>query len=139
MYINSVYMYTYLNKVYMYTNIIYIFIKYVITKQINAMTEEDSLFSFFTVYYSKSADKSQVHGKIMSSCNINKILHLTTLNYSMLQQSCPQATVTPPPPFQYILAKIKKIFHYKCIKLKFCINNFSIQKLQKSKVTLNLK
>lgn len=58
MYINSVYMYTYLNKVYMYTNIIYIFIKYVITKQINAMTEEDSLFSFFTVYYSKSADKS---------------------------------------------------------------------------------
>lgn len=51
-------MYTYLNMVYMYTNIIYIFIKYVITKQINAMTEEDSLFSFFTVYYSKSADKS---------------------------------------------------------------------------------
>lgn len=55
---NYLYMYTYLNMVYMYTNIIYIFIKYVITKQINAMTEEDSLFSFFTVYYGKSADKS---------------------------------------------------------------------------------
>lgn len=55
----------------MYTNIIYIYIKYGITKQINAMTEEDSLFSFFTVYYGKSADKSQVRGKIMSSCNTN--------------------------------------------------------------------
>lgn len=51
-------MYTYLNMAYMYTNIIYIYIKYGITKQINAMTEEDSLFSFFTVYYGKSADKS---------------------------------------------------------------------------------
>lgn len=98
LYITIVYIYTYLIMVYMYTNIIYIYIKYGITKQINAMTEEDSLFSFFTVNYSKSADTSQVRGKIMSSCNINKILHLTTLNYSMLQQSCPQATVTPPPP-----------------------------------------
>lgn len=109
-YISIVYIYTYLNMVYMYTNIIYIYIyiKYGITKQIKAMTEEDSPFSFFTVYYSKSADKSQVHGKIMSSCNINKILHLTTLNYSMLQQSCPQATVTPPPPIPIYFSKNKK-------------------------------
>lgn len=44
--------------VHVYKYYIYIYIKYGITKQINAMTEEDSLFSFFTVYYSKSADKS---------------------------------------------------------------------------------
>lgn len=47
---NYLYMYTYLNMVYMYTNIIYIFIKYVITKQINAMTEEDSLLFSFLLY-----------------------------------------------------------------------------------------
>lgn len=53
-------MYTYLNKVYMYTNIIYISIKYVITKQINAMTEEDSLFSFFTVVKAQTKVRSVV-------------------------------------------------------------------------------
>lgn len=47
-------MYTYLNMAYMYTNInIYIYniyIKYGITKQINAMTEEDSLLFSFLLY-----------------------------------------------------------------------------------------
>lgn len=44
--------------VHVYKYYIYILNMVNITKQINAMTEEDSLFSFFTVYYSKSADKS---------------------------------------------------------------------------------
>lgn len=55
-------MYTYLNMAYMYTNIIYIYIKYGITKQINAMTEEDSLFSFllYTIVKAQTKVRSMV-------------------------------------------------------------------------------
>lgn len=57
-----VYMYTYLNMAYMYTNIIYIYIKYGITKQINAMTEEDSLFSclLYTIVKAQTKVRSMV-------------------------------------------------------------------------------
>lgn len=54
LYITIVYIYTYL-LLYIYINI-----KYGITKQINAMTEEDSLFSFFTVVKAQTKVRSVV-------------------------------------------------------------------------------